>query len=88
MCTQAVHSVLSAGLLLFKSSVAVQLCPDHMDCSPPGSSVHEILQARTLEWAAMPSSRGIFPTQGSNLRCLLGRQTLYRRVTREARLGG
>ena len=39
---------------------------DPMDCSPPGSSVHGILQARTLEWVAMPSSRGIFPTQGLN----------------------
>ena len=29
-----------------------------MDCSPLGSSVHGILQARTLEWIAMPSSRG------------------------------
>ena len=29
-----------------------------MDCSPPGSSVHGIFQARVLEWAAMPSSRG------------------------------
>ena len=29
-----------------------------MDCSPPGSSVHGVLQARTLEWVAMPSSRG------------------------------
>ena len=29
-----------------------------MDCSPPGSPVHEILQARTLEWVAMPVSRG------------------------------
>ena len=28
------------------------------DCSPPGSSVHGILQARVLEWVAMPSSRG------------------------------
>ena len=27
------------------------------DCSSPGSSVHGILQARTLEWVAMPSSR-------------------------------
>ena len=27
-----------------------------MDCSPPVSSVHEILQARILEWVAMPSS--------------------------------
>ena len=28
---------------------------DGMDGSPPGSSVHEILQARILEWVAMPS---------------------------------
>ena len=28
------------------------------DCSPPESSVHGILQARILEWVAMPSSRG------------------------------
>ena len=33
------------------------LC-DTMDCSPPGSSVHGILQARILEWVAMPLSRG------------------------------
>ena len=32
------------------------LC-DPMDCSPPGSSVHGILQARTQDWVAMPSSR-------------------------------
>ena len=31
-----------------------------MDCSPPGSSVHGILQARILEWLAMPFSRGSF----------------------------
>ena len=29
-----------------------------MDCSPPGSSVHGILQAGTLERVAVPSSRG------------------------------
>ena len=34
---------------------------DHMVCSLPGSSVHGILQARILEWVAMPSCRGIFP---------------------------
>ena len=28
------------------------------DSSPPGSSVHKILQARILEWVALPSSRG------------------------------
>ena len=38
-----------------------KLCPtlcDCMDCTPPGSSVSGILQARILEWVAMPSSRG------------------------------
>ena len=33
------------------------LC-DPMDCSLPGSSVHGILQARILEWVAIPFSRG------------------------------
>ena len=31
---------------------------DPTDCSMPGSSVHEIFQTGTLEWVAMPSSRG------------------------------
>ena len=35
----------------------VRLC-DPMDCSPPGSSVRGILQARILEWVAISSSRG------------------------------
>ena len=38
-----------------------QLCPtrcNHVDCSPPGSSIHGILYARILKWVAMPSSRG------------------------------
>ena len=33
------------------------LC-DPIGCSPPGSSVHGILQARTMEWVAMPFSKG------------------------------
>ena len=36
-------------------------CPTHcdpLDCSPPGSSVHGILQARILEWVAISFSRG------------------------------
>ena len=32
-----------------------------MDCSPPGSSVHGISQARILEWVAISFSRGMFP---------------------------
>ena len=43
-CVQSLQSCLTLG--------------DPMDCSPPGSSVHGILQARILEWVAMPSSRG------------------------------
>ena len=46
--------------------LCLTLC-DLMDCSPPGSSVHEILQARILEWVAIPFSRGSSClTQGSN----------------------
>ena len=52
------------------------LCPtvcNTMDCRLPGSSVREILQARILEWVAMPSSRGSSLSKGSNwpLLCLL-----------------
>ena len=35
----------------------VQLFVTLMNCSPPGSSVHEILQVRILEWVAIPFSR-------------------------------
>ena len=41
--------------------VYAQPCPtlyDPMDCSPPGSSVHGVSQARILEWVAIPFSRG------------------------------
>ena len=41
-------------------SVMLTLC-DPMYCSLPGSSVHEILRARILEWVARPFSRGSFP---------------------------
>ena len=41
-----------------------------MDCSPPGSSVHGILQARILEWVCHFLLQEIFPTQELNL-CLL-----------------
>ena len=42
-----------------------------MDCSPLGSSVHGILQARILEWVAMPSSRGSSqPRDGPRNSCI------------------
>ena len=54
-----------------------QSCPTLCECSPPGSSVHGILQARILEWVAMPSSRRSFPprnwTHISGVSCLSGR---------------
>ena len=47
---------------------------DTMDCSLPGSSVHEILQAKRLEWGSHSLLQGIFPTQRWNSHC---RQILY-----------
>ena len=46
---------------------------DPMDCSPPGSSVHGILQAGILEWVAVPSSRGSSPPRdGTQVSCIAG----------------
>ena len=46
---------------------------DPMDCSPAGSSVHRILQARILEWAAIPSSRGSSqPRDQTQVSCIVG----------------
>ena len=41
-----------------KSLQCVRLC-NPMNRGPPGSSLHGILQARVLEWAAMPSSTSL-----------------------------
>ena len=46
----------AGGELAGVAQLCLTLC-DPMDCSLPGSPVHEILQARILEWDAMPSSR-------------------------------
>ena len=50
-------------------SAVTQSCPtlrDPMDCSPPGSSVHGIFQARVLEWGAIAFSK-VSPYLGINL---------------------
>ena len=64
-----------------------QWCPtlcDPMDWSPPGSSVHGILQARILEWVAISSSRGSSrPRVWTGISCI-GRQILSHWATREA----
>ena len=64
------------GKVLLAQS-CLTLC-NPMDCSLPGPSVHGILQASILERVAIPISRGIFLTQGSNLDLLQCRQILYR----------
>ena len=45
-------------------------------CNPMDYTVHEILQARILEWS-LSLLQGIFPTQGSNPGLLLCRQIHY-----------
>ena len=69
---------LGQGLTHRKVKVLVaQSCPtvcDPMVCSPPGSSVHGILQARILKWAAMPFSRGSSqPRDGTQVSLISGR---------------
>ena len=54
----ACHFLLQCMKVKRESEVA-QLCPtlsDPMDCSPPGSSIHGIFQARVLEWVAIAFS--------------------------------
>ena len=64
-CSQEIKRHLLLGrkvmttLSLSKLSVVTQLCPtlcNPVDCSPPGFSIHGILQARTLEWVAISFS--------------------------------
>ena len=54
-------SIPSASDKVKSESEVAQSCPtlcDPMDCSPPGSSIHGIFQARILEWVAISFSRG------------------------------
>ena len=65
----------------------MNLC-NPMDCSPSGSSVHGIFQARILDWVAISYSRwssnpGMAPCKSLDLSCV-GRQILYHYATWEA----
>ena len=80
--TQGVTSYLLGWFCIFirhwKVKVKVaQLCPtlcDPMDCSHPGFSVYGILQARILEWVAVPFSRGsALPRDWTGVSCIAGR---------------
>ena len=67
--------------------VCAQSCPtlcNPMDCSPAGSSVHWIFQARILKWVVISSSLGSsWPRDRTHVSCV-GRQILYHWTTREA----
>ena len=67
--------------------LVTQLCPtlfDRMDYSPLGSSVRGILQARILEWVAIPFSRGsVRPRVWTQVSCIAGRR-FTDQATREA----
>ena len=80
---QLSHPYMTTGKTIALTAAAaaklLQSCPtlcDPIDGSPPGSPVPGILQARILEWAAVPFSRRSFLTQGSNPCLLHCRQTL------------
>ena len=59
---------------------------DPMGWSPPGSSVHGLLQASMLEWAAVSFSRGPSQPRDGTQVSRVGRWVLYHCTTREARL--
>ena len=62
------------GLYLHSCMLNYVLC-NPKDCSPPGSSIHErVLQARILEWVAIPfSRRSSPPSDGTQVSCIAGR---------------
>ena len=64
-----------------------QSCPtlrDPMDRSPPGSSVPGILQARILEWVAMPFPRGLTPPRDQAQVSHVDRWIAYHGAAQEA----
>ena len=56
------YNILTTSLC-FLSAHSCPTLYSPMDCSPPGSSVHGISQARILEWVSIPSSRGFSRTR-------------------------
>ena len=72
--------ILFSSLFGYQSYVhvlVIQSCPilcDPMDCGPPGSSVHGILQAKILEWVAISFSRRSSQLRdGTQVSCITGR---------------
>ena len=57
MCVRVCVCVCVCAVLCLVTQLSPALC-NPMDCSPPGSSVHEDSLSKNAEWVAMPSSRG------------------------------
>ena len=82
-----VLQIFSHKVMISKCCLVAQLCPilcDPMDCSPPGSSVHGIFQARIPEWVAISSSRGSSQLRDRTHVSCIGRCILYHWDTKEA----
>ena len=72
-----------AAVVVVQSLSHVRLFRNPMNCSPPGSAVHGIFQARILESIAISFSRGSSPPRDQTHPCN-GRHILYHWATREA----
>ena len=76
ICRRFIHRIADHPRLLHAGMHAqscLTLC-DPMDSSPPGSSVHGILQAKILEWVAIPFSRGSSQLRDQTwVSCIAGR---------------
>ena len=80
-----VYYLMKVNVLVSPSCLT--LC-DPMDCSLPGFSVHEILQARILGWVAISFSRASSPPRDWTHVSCIGRWILYRWDTREVLSAG
>ena len=72
------HFLLQCMKVKSESEVA-QSCPtlnDPMDCSPPGSSIHGIFQARVLEWVPLPSPNSDLRQQKNKVCCPKGHEII------------
>ena len=68
---------------VFITQLCLTVC-DPKDCSPPGSSVHGILQARILEWVVIPFSRGSSQSRDRTVVSCIASRFFTTWATREA----
>ena len=78
------HCSMSYACLHAKSFPSCLVLCNSMDCNPPGSSVHGILQARILERVAISFFRRSFLSRDQTRVSIIGRWILYHWVTQEA----